>query len=267
MSWFKIDDQSAFHPKVMAAGNEAWGAFCRMGAYSSAHLTEGFIPVSIAMAITTRKVVVKLIEAGLLHESPGGYDIHDYLVYNPTAEAEKAKRQARAEAGRKGGLHSSQAKQQAKGQAIASANGEAKFNPVPVPVPVENICIPIGLGSMGDSEPENAPIEESPPQKTNYLAAATPAQKEKIQELRQELGITGKIPKLQSEASALISELVSMRRVRDAPTNSQRRLSPAEQRLEESRQQTKADLEREFAAIDAMYATGQRTDLSLLEPR
>lgn len=133
MSWFKVDDQSPFHPKVLAAGNEAWGAFCRMGAWSSAHRREGYISEGGAATITTKKVLQRLMDAGLLHKEEGGYRLHDYLDYNPTADQDKAKRDARAEAGRKGGLNSAQAKQQAKAQAIASTYAEqnGKQNPTP----------------------------------------------------------------------------------------------------------------------------------------
>ena len=146
---------------------------------------------------------------------------------------------------------------ESRGKSRNHAENRASPSPSPSPTPTVTVTPTVAV-TRGR---EGAAIA------TTLLAAATSLQIEKINELREELGITGKIPKLQNEASALISELVSMRRARDAPTNSQRRLSPAEQRLEESRQQTKADLEREFAAIDAMYANGQRTDLSLLEPK
>lgn len=131
MTWFKVCDQSTFHPKVMAAGNEAWGAFTRMGSYSAAHNTEGKVMPTIATSIASKKVLQKLIEVGLLHFEDGQYIIHDYLDYNPTAEQVRSKREARAEAGRKGGLNSAQAKQKSKGQAIASTNDEAKSNPDP----------------------------------------------------------------------------------------------------------------------------------------
>ena len=41
MSWFRIDDKSAFHRKVLKAGNEAWGAICRAGAVSAGEGTDG----------------------------------------------------------------------------------------------------------------------------------------------------------------------------------------------------------------------------------
>ena len=43
MSWFKLDDKSTFHRKVVAAGNAAWGAFCRLGTHSSDQGTDGVV--------------------------------------------------------------------------------------------------------------------------------------------------------------------------------------------------------------------------------
>ncbi len=92
MAWFKLDDQIAFDGKVVEAGNEAFGAWCRAGAWSSAHLTEGFIPDHVAKTIAPPRVWRKLAEArggknsGLVERSDGGWTIHDFLQWNPSAE-------------------------------------------------------------------------------------------------------------------------------------------------------------------------------------
>lgn len=92
MAWFKLDDQVAFGAKTIAAGNEAFGAWCRAGAWSSAHLTEGFIPDDVARTIAPPRVWKRLLEAkagkdfGLVERSDGGWTIHDFLQWNPTAE-------------------------------------------------------------------------------------------------------------------------------------------------------------------------------------
>lgn len=98
MTWFKIDDKSAFHAKVMAAGNEAWGAVCRAGAWSSAHGTDGFIPDQIANTIA-KKNVWKRAETcgevgkhGLVDRVDGGWQIHDFLEWNPSAKEVEEKR-------------------------------------------------------------------------------------------------------------------------------------------------------------------------------
>ena len=44
MPWFKVDDNLAFHHKVVAAGNAAMGLWVRAGAMCAQQLTDGFVP-------------------------------------------------------------------------------------------------------------------------------------------------------------------------------------------------------------------------------
>lgn len=92
MSWYKVDDQSTFHPKVVLAGNECWGAMTRFGSYSSAYLTNGFVPQNIALSICSEAVIDRLVDVNLLDICDGGYAIHDYLDYNPSKDAVVADR-------------------------------------------------------------------------------------------------------------------------------------------------------------------------------
>src|SRR5215471_13935686 len=62
-------------------------------------------------------VITLLCEIGLWHQVPHGYELHDYLDYNPSKDdvlAERAKKQA---AGRAGGKRSVDARRQASGTA------------------------------------------------------------------------------------------------------------------------------------------------------
>ena len=96
MSWFKLDDQGHDHPKVLRAGNEAYGAWCRAGQWSSKHLTEGVIPREVALTIAPLKVWSRLLSVGLLEEHPDGWVIHDFLTYNPTSEHVRSERARKA---------------------------------------------------------------------------------------------------------------------------------------------------------------------------
>jgi len=112
-----MDDGFWFHPKTIAAGNAAVGAFCRLGCWSSQQLTEGHIPASQAKVIGTSAELRKLVEVGYLHKPgdacrcladrppdaipvPGkwlGYWMHDFLEYNPTRAKVVADRAVTAE--------------------------------------------------------------------------------------------------------------------------------------------------------------------------
>jgi hypothetical protein len=98
MSWARIDDNITFHRKVVHAGNEAFGAWMRMIAWSANHLTDGNIPRRIGVLIAEKeKVLDVLVECELLERNDDDFVIHDYHEHNPKAEVVKAKRRAEAD--------------------------------------------------------------------------------------------------------------------------------------------------------------------------
>lgn len=188
MTWFRLDDQGAFHAKVIAVGNEAYGAWCRAGQWSSDHLTDGHIPTATAHLIATRRVWKKLVTTipaghtiGLATESPTGYEIHDYLVYNPSADSVRAERSARSEikqaAGRKGGLQkaanrSKQTPSRTPSSGLAGPLAEPYQNvaPVPIPIPVpERSKIPEPVVVANRPEKPRLTTFEEPYWRTAYV--------------------------------------------------------------------------------------------------
>jgi len=146
VSWFRLDDKSWSHPKIVEAGNAAWGALCRMGAYASDHLTDGVIPSSIAQLIATVEETERLVATGILiRREDGAYEIHDYLRYNPRGRDVRKLREERAKAGARGAQKTNgkrPAKVPANTSAIAAAkerqpssNGSPRPDPVPIPIP------------------------------------------------------------------------------------------------------------------------------------
>lgn len=104
MSWFKLDDKSTFSAKVVAAGNQAWGAFCRAGAWSSDHGKDGFFTTEVATVIEpSHKVWARLETVGLIVKADGGWQMPTFLDFNPSAAQVAARRISRANAGSIGG--------------------------------------------------------------------------------------------------------------------------------------------------------------------
>ena len=117
MTWVKIDDHFADHPKIIGLSDAAYRAFVDGLCYSARYLTDGQIPTA-AVTVVTRsrpRVAAALIDAGLWEQNGSGVIVHDYLEFQPSRSKVQANREARATAGRKGGLSSSEAKRQAKG--------------------------------------------------------------------------------------------------------------------------------------------------------
>ncbi|MCX5528997.1 mucin-2 [Streptomyces sp. NBC_00006] len=108
MAWFAVDDGFDNHPKIRKAGNAAAGLFCRLGAYSARHNTEGVVPGPVARDYGTAAQLRKLTDLSMLHPEghacgdcvqpdKGDYVIHDYLEYNRSKSEVKAARDAGAE--------------------------------------------------------------------------------------------------------------------------------------------------------------------------
>uniref|UniRef100_UPI003298ACA4 hypothetical protein n=1 Tax=Salmonella enterica TaxID=28901 RepID=UPI003298ACA4 len=70
--WFKVDDNLAFHRKVVAAGNAAMGLWVRAGSWCAQHLTDGFIPDHMINVLGTATQRAKLVKVGLWEEVDGG---------------------------------------------------------------------------------------------------------------------------------------------------------------------------------------------------
>lgn len=110
MPWGRLDDKFWSHPKVLAAGNEAIGVFARLVSYCCDQGTEGVVSEHIAWMVGGKDMLTavgKLVDVGLLEVAPGGgWRVHDFGEWNPTATAAAKRReelsQKRREAGKKG---------------------------------------------------------------------------------------------------------------------------------------------------------------------
>ncbi|MGL4809985.1 MAG: hypothetical protein ACRC4O_14665 [Giesbergeria sp.] len=176
MSWVRLDDQIAMHPKVLAAGDAAFGGWVRLLAYCAAYLTDGAVPVVVATAMVGSETIDKLVAAGLMDQSPEGLlSIHGYLDWNPPASEVREKRAAAAvaksEAGRRGGLASGETRAKQKRSRIeaetqaetkqepsrneAEAQAKTKRNEAPSPFPYRE-----GEGDAGQTE-KPSPLTEA----------------------------------------------------------------------------------------------------------
>ena len=90
MSWVKLDDGFADHPKVLNAGPTAAWLYIEGLCYAARYLTDGAILDSSLGGLgqltrgRARKLADRLVEVGLWEKNGAGYSIHDYLEYNPS---------------------------------------------------------------------------------------------------------------------------------------------------------------------------------------
>lgn len=136
MGWVRVDDNFYDHPKFADVTPLSIALWITGMAYCNRNLTDGFVPERVAsrlldydgLAYTVATIgdmggvmesdcaplaVHDLVKAGLWHED--GHDcpecpqpgrkrlyVHDYLVYQPSAEEIQAKKKQQSEAGKKG---------------------------------------------------------------------------------------------------------------------------------------------------------------------
>jgi hypothetical protein len=92
MPWVRIDDQFPDHPKVVAAGQAAAWLYVTALCYCNRMLTDGFIPGDQVPRLVPHasKLVERLLTARLwrkaTREGIDGYEVHDFLEYQPTRD-------------------------------------------------------------------------------------------------------------------------------------------------------------------------------------
>lgn len=157
MSWVKLDDQARQHPKLIAAGPEAvclWA--CGLMWCNTQKARDGFIPHVMVKVLypmpRIEKATAKLVEVGLWEPVEGGFQVHDYHDFQPSAEDAESLSAKRAAAGRAGGRRSGEARRskmtpatEAVSKQVASfcfeanqAANEPRPDPDPVPIPTES---------------------------------------------------------------------------------------------------------------------------------
>ena len=97
MTWVRIDDNIVDHPKMVEVGHRGLALFVASLCYASKHLTDGFIPKSAVPGLLpdlrAPKTADALVRVGLWDRVDSGYQVHDYLEYQPSAEDVRAKRE------------------------------------------------------------------------------------------------------------------------------------------------------------------------------
>ena len=102
MTWFKVDDTLGSHPKARAAGLAAMGLWVVAGAWSSQHLTEGFVPDWFINSWPSgQKRAANLVQSGLWIEADSGFRFHQWEERNPSKEQVESERAAARERQRK----------------------------------------------------------------------------------------------------------------------------------------------------------------------
>ena len=102
MTWVKLDDGFADHPKIESLSGDAYRAFIGGLCYCARFLTDGHIPAVRIRKLGGRKVLAELERAGLWEPNGDGVNVHDYLVYQESAATVTERRRKDSERKSKG---------------------------------------------------------------------------------------------------------------------------------------------------------------------
>lgn len=102
MTWVRIESGFLRHRKIIDLPVNAKMLFLAGLCYAAENGTDGFVSHSALRIISAEirvapRYAADLHRAGLWHKQADGWDIHDYLVYQPSAEQERQRRQVTAD--------------------------------------------------------------------------------------------------------------------------------------------------------------------------
>jgi hypothetical protein len=102
--WAKLDDELLDHQKIALAGTLigknggaiAIGFYAVCLLWSGKHLTDGYLPEAVITGFghveNPRSIADALVKAGLLEKISGGFQVHDFDEYNPSAAVIRKRR-------------------------------------------------------------------------------------------------------------------------------------------------------------------------------
>jgi hypothetical protein len=157
MTWIRVDDHFADHPKVMALGRDrlsGLGLWHVAASYSARYLTDGYVPASFVKAQAPQRLIARMVEVRLFKVAGENYLLHDWLEYNPSREKVMGERQAAKD--RMTAKRSPSVRPNNGATTVELPENLIDPVPVPVPVPVPEILSNVSVTGM---EPWVEPAE------------------------------------------------------------------------------------------------------------
>ena len=161
MSWVRLDDGAPGHRKIVGLSDAAFRLWIVGLTYCNQQANDGRFSAASARIMTGylaspelgRGAIAELCAAGLWAETADGYEVHDYLEYQPSQEERCAANKAAAERMRKmrAAKHGVREPLQ-RNTARTSDEVPAKF-PLPDPVPSRPDPVPVFTDADVPSEP------------------------------------------------------------------------------------------------------------------
>jgi hypothetical protein len=164
VTWLHVDDAMPEHPKIQGLSDAAFRLHIRGLAYCARLLTDGHVPEKVALQMLptrSRRALDQLVTDQIWHRENGGFEIHDYLDYNPSREHVLAKRKARSEAGKRGNQArwGSQERSQTRSQTGSHKRSQTRSQTGTPPIPPKGVSSPLPPQSGGSQMRDLEPVE------------------------------------------------------------------------------------------------------------
>ncbi|MBX6749997.1 MAG: hypothetical protein IRY85_10080 [Micromonosporaceae bacterium] len=158
MPWVRFDDRYPVNRKVGGLSDAAFRLHTEAIFWCARELTDGRIArdeLKLVSGIARPdRHVPELVRRGLWDETDDGWQIHDYLDYQPSRAKVLADRERKAAAGRKGGIVSGQVRRGAKAKTKQRAS---RLVEPPNPLPSSKEGSGRGPAEPGPAAPEHHP--------------------------------------------------------------------------------------------------------------
>lgn len=92
--WVKLDDNFPSNDKVLSIGADAFRLYVEGLCHCGRNLTDGFVSAPALARLWAPEQADALVDAGLWAEVDGGYEVNDYLEFNPSREQVERERAA-----------------------------------------------------------------------------------------------------------------------------------------------------------------------------
>jgi hypothetical protein len=199
--WAKIDDQYYLNPKNDTVDRDEQDLHLAAIVYANMKRTRGFIAkgrllmlcvwakIPEANEAKAEAIASHLVEHRYFDEAPGGYQIHDFGDWNKSQEELDAIRDARSEAGRRGGVASGASRRSKRSKSEPNPEPNTNQNTNPSPYPVNSSSSSSSTGGLAEKaketpadEPEDDPGESLIPLDKEWAKA--------LEEFHQNIGGT-----------------------------------------------------------------------------
>lgn len=177
MPWARFEDRFPSNRKIRKLDDAAFRLYVSAICWSAENLTDGVVEVDDLPLVSDVKqpsdLVQTLVQLGLWETRPGGWFIHDYFEYNPTAEQVKAERSlktARQQRWREGRRA---AAKHPDVDASTRASVDASRDAAPSrPVPSRVLPTEVPTTSSSPAEPDDGPTRRTAKPKNLVAAVA-----------------------------------------------------------------------------------------------